>query len=133
MNDTESCETYLTRILTNPMTLKQLSRIELRNRLIRNMKNYQFVNDFVLSRQEWQPQDQSHDTSDLNPSFYVERRNASTESQRNCATSYNGRAKSILKSLICQLEDLPVILHYYLYDFPDVPHVPRDIDIFVND
>lgn len=38
---------------------------------------------------------------------------------------------SILSTLIAQLE-LPVSLKRYLYDFPDVPPVPQDLDVFVQ-
>lgn len=129
-SDTESCETYLTMVITNPLTLKQLSRIEIRNSLTKNMKSYQFIKDFVLSKEELQLSDGSIEMSDSNSSSHFEFGSTSAAAY---ATASIGCTKSILKSLIRQLTDLPTILQYYLYDFPDIPHVPRDVDIFIND
>lgn len=51
MTDSEidCCETYLWRISTNPLSLKQLCRINIRNRLIAKMKDFNYINEFILS------------------------------------------------------------------------------------
>lgn len=55
-----------------------------------------------------------------------------TESTNPTTTLDQNKNKgSILYTLIAQLE-LPVSLKRYLYDFPDVPPVPQDLDVFVQ-
>lgn len=51
MTDSEidCCETYLWRISTRPLSLKQLCRISIRNRLIAKMKDFNYINEFILS------------------------------------------------------------------------------------
>lgn len=124
----ESCETYLMRVLTNPLSLKQYARIVIRNRLIENMKHHHFVRDFVLSDTKYQ----------LNSTFELNGRTLSTNTDASVASVQNCRRRtlqtsSILECLIWQL-DVPRILHFYLYAFPDVPPMPEDIsNVFVND
>lgn len=97
MTDSEidCCETYLWRISINPMSLKQLCRINIRNQLIARMRDFYFVKHFILPTQMQSSQ-------------------------------------SILHNMVIQLDDLPRTLHSYLYEFPDVPCVSNDIDVFVN-
>lgn len=120
----ESCEMYLMRILTNPLSLKQQARIVIRNRLIENIKSYKFVRKFVLSQSKYQ----LNSALELNNSQSAITTNANN-SQRITTTN------SILECLIWQL-DLPRCLHFYLYEFPDVPPMPdtiQNITVFVND
>lgn len=100
MTDSEidCCETYLWRISTNPLSLKQICRINIRNRLIAKMKDFEFINEFILP----------------------------------AAPAIQTQPVSILHSLIVRLTDLPRMLHHYLYEFPDIPSVPNDIDVFIN-
>lgn len=100
LNSSKSCERYLMNVLTNPLTLKQLARIVIRDRIIVNMKHFQFVKDFAFASEFYR----------TNP---IEKSN-----QRNLfSLKYTN---SIFECLIWQLIDLPKILHYYLYAFPDV-------------
>lgn len=55
---------------------------------------------------------------------------AVTDSEK-LTTSSDQNKGSILSTLIAQLE-LPVSLKQYLYDFPDLPPVPQDLDVFVQ-
>lgn len=113
----ESCETYLMRILTNPLSLKQQARIVIRNQLIENLKSQKFIRNFVLSHPKYQ----------LNSAL----ESVANNSRRITTTTTN----SILECLIWQL-DLPRCLHFYLYAFPDVPLMPdttQNITVFVND
>lgn len=124
----ENCEMYLMRVLTNPLSLKQLSRIVIRNQMIENMKHQHFIRRHVLSN----PKYQLNSALELNsPYLSVVNTNATTT-----ATLKPNRriqqTRSILECLIWQL-DLPRILHFYLYAFPDVPPMPEDIAVFVND
>lgn len=121
-NSVESCETYLMRVLTNTLSLKQLARIVIRNRIIDNMNNQKFVSDLVLSDSKYQ----LNSALELNHLKLSKDTHASMPYQRTQETS------SILECLIWQL-DLPKILHFYLYAFPDVPSLPEDIAVFVND
>lgn len=125
-NSSESCETYLMRVLTNPLSLKQHARIVIRNRLIQNMKHQQFVRDFVLSDQKYQ----------LNSALEFNNPKLSININTTVTSIQNRHRKhetsSILECLIWQL-DVPRILHFYLYAFPDVPPMPEDITVFVND
>lgn len=119
----ESCETYLMRILTNPLSLKQLSRIVVRNRIIENTKNQSFVRQYVLSDSKYQ----------LNSAIACNKQISS--SVVNATATQNRKTpqtSSILECLIWQL-DIPKTLHIYLYRFPDVPPMPEDVAIFVND
>lgn len=116
----DSCEMYLMRMLTNPLSLKQLSRIAIRNRIIENMKCHQFVRKHVLSHPKYQL-NRVHEIVHTAPL-----------SQASDASPISNRTCSILQCLIWQLE-LPRILHSYLYEFPDVPPMPEDIAVFVND
>lgn len=116
-NTNESCEMYLMRILTNPLSLKQQARIVIRNQLIENIKSYEFVRKFILSHTKYQ----------LNSALESHSQNA------NRTTTH--QTNSILECLIWQLE-LPRSLHFYLYAFPDVPpmpHTTQNIAVFVND
>lgn len=115
----ESTETYLMHALTNPLSLKQHARIVIRNRIIENMKHNQFVENYVLSHSKYQ----------LNTALDV---NSLKLSVMNATHSRLQQTSSILECLIWQL-DLPRILHFYLYAFPDVPPMPEDIAVFVND
>lgn len=121
----ESCETYLMQVLTNPLSLKQQARIVIRNCLIENMKHQQFVREFVLSNPKYQ----------LNSALYNNSQNLSTKTTTTVLHRMpRQRTSSILECLIWQL-DIPRILHFYLYAFPDVPAMRCDDDIavFVND
>lgn len=124
----ENCEMYLMRVLTNPLSLKQLSRIVIRNRIIENMNNQHFVQRHVASNPKYQLNSALESNS---PYLSVVNANATTT-----ATLKPNRriqqTSSILECLIWQL-DLPRILHFYLYAFPDVPPMPEDIEVFVND
>lgn len=120
----ENCEMYLMRVLTNPISLKQHARIVIRNRIIANVKDYQFVRKYVLSN----PQYQLNSALETNsPHLSVTNTTATSISNRRIR-----QTSSILECLIWQL-DLPRILHFYLYAFPDVPPMPEDITVFVND
>lgn len=109
----KSCERYLINVLTNPMTLKQLARIVIRDRIINNMNNFQFIDGFVFGSEFYQaqPLDKSN--------------------QRNFFSSKH--TNSIFECLILQLRDLPRILHHYLYAFPDVDPIANDVTVFIND
>lgn len=48
-SEIDCCETYLWRISTNPLSLKQLCRINIRDRLIAKMKDFNYVKEFILS------------------------------------------------------------------------------------
>lgn len=122
-NTLESCEMYLTRVLTNPLSLKQLARIEIRNRIIGNIKNHHFVNKYVLSDQRYQLSAIELNCQKLSVSDVTA---ISTQNRRIQQTS------SILECLIWQL-DIPRILQLYLYAFPDIPCMPEDITVFVNE
>ncbi|XP_031623706.1 ankyrin-1-like [Contarinia nasturtii] len=127
----ESCETYLMRVLTTPLSLKQLARIVIRNRIIENMKHHQFIRNFVLSDRRYQLNNSAlesntqalsaTETTNMNTTI------TSTENRRTQQQTH-----SILECLIWQL-DLPRILHFYLYAFPDLPPLPEDFAVFVND
>lgn len=119
----DTSETYLMRILTNPLSLKQLTRIVIRNRIIENIKNQSFVRQHVLSDSKYQ----------LNSALVC--RSQISSSVVNATATQNRRipqTSSILECLIWQL-DIPRTLHTYLYGFPDVPPMPEDIAVFVND
>lgn len=118
----DNCETYLIRVLTTPLSLKQLSRIVIRNRIIENMKNRQFVTKYVLCDAKYQ----LNCAVECNSQISCVVKAISTPNRRIQLTS------SILECLIWQL-DIPTILHFYLYAFPDVPPMPDDIVVFVND
>lgn len=123
-NPLESCETYLMRVLTNPLSLKQLSRIVIRNRLIDNMKNSEFTRNYVLSNSKYQ----LNNALEFNgPTISTLNANATMTPTRRARHTH-----SILECLIWQL-DLPITLHFYLYAFPDVPPTPEDMTVFVND
>lgn len=100
MTDSEidCCETYFWRISTNALSLKQLCRIQIRNRLIAKMKDFKYINEFMLS----------------------------------APPPTDDQSQSILHDLVFQLADLPRILLHYVYEFPDIPNVPNDIDVFIN-
>lgn len=49
ISEIDCCETYLWRISTNPLSLKQLCRIKIRDRLIEKMKDFNFIKEFILS------------------------------------------------------------------------------------
>lgn len=122
----ESCETYLMRILTNPLSLKQQARIVIRNQLIENIKSQQFVRKFILSNPKYQ----------LNSALEPSCPNAITSKVANNSRRITAthQTNSILECLIWQL-DLPRCLHFYLYAFPDVPPMPdttQNITVFVN-
>lgn len=126
--DLECCETYLMRILSNPLSLKQQSRIVVRDRIIANMKHQQFVEKFVLSN----PKYQLHSALEFNSPALSAAINANA-----MVTSIPNRRRqrthSILECLYWQL-DIPRILHFYLYAFPDIPAMPDTITtVFVND
>lgn len=123
MRQLNSCDTYLTTVLTNPLSLLQLCRIEIRNKIIAKMKDYNFIRNLLLSL------DCSlHQVT--NPTFTSV---SQTTSLSTAVTTTNSMVyKSILQILIQQLTDLPTILHNYLYEFPDVPPVPQDIDVFIH-
>lgn len=99
----ETCETYLANILSNPLSMKQLSRIQIRNLIIDKMRNFEHIKQFLV-------------TNDDMPMTWL-------ISSTDC--------KSILATLINKLE-LPIALKRYLYEFPDVPDVPDDLDVFVQ-
>lgn len=121
----DSCEMYIMRVLTKPLSLKQHARIVIRNRIIENMKEYQFVRNYVLSNPQYQlPSALESNSRNLSVT------NATATSIPN--RRHNQTTSSILECLIWQL-DLPRILHFYLYAFPDVPPMPEDIAVFVND
>lgn len=128
----ESCEMYLMRVLTNPLSLKQLSRIAIRNRIIENMNDSEFVKRFVLTNSKYQLNSALEFNS---PYLSVVNANANANATTIATLAPNRRLQqtcSILECLIWQL-DLPRILHFYLYAFPDVPPMPENIAIFVND
>lgn len=45
----ECCKLYLARVAANPMSLKQLCRIEIRSRLMQKMKDFDYVKNIILS------------------------------------------------------------------------------------
>lgn len=129
-NQTNSCDKYLTMIVTNPLSLKQLARIQIRNKLIAKMKDFHFISNLLAI---------ISDTNDpMKALSYPSNQSYASTSQlmssstfgiaSNAATVY----KSILQILIEQLTDLPRVLQHYLYMFPDVPPVPQDIDVFIH-
>lgn len=125
----ESCEPYLMRVLTNPLSLKQMSRIVVRNRIIDNMKRSEFIRNYVLSNAMYQ----MDSTLDRTSSPTLSNANAlATSTSTPTPHRRTQQTHSILECLIWQL-DLPRILHFYLYAFPDVPRMPEDIAVFVND
>lgn len=119
----ESCETYLAMVLTNPLSLKQLSRIQIRNMLVERMKDFDFVKTFIMPKRT----NASNEADNLlsvaatTPTAIINTTNWITTEQCH---------GSILAILISQLE-LPISLKRYLYEFPDVPLVPLDLDVFV--
>lgn len=128
-NSNESCEMYLMRILTNPLSLKQQARIVIRNQLIENIKSNEFVRKFILTHPKYQLNSalESHSSQNAN-------KMNGNHSQR-ITTTTTHQTNSILECLIWQL-DLPRCLHFYLYAFPDVSPMPdttRNITVFVND
>lgn len=126
----DSCETYLKKVLTNPLTLKQLTRIVIRNRIIENMKNYEFVKKFVLYSDDYQRID-ANGIDHFNSLLWSNNNN--NQSFRVNLNRRFRRTTSMLECLIWQLKDLPWILHQYLYSFPDVPLVVYDVSVFIND
>lgn len=137
----ESCELYLMRILTNPLSLKQQARIVIRNRLIQNIKSFKFVQKFVLSHPKYQLNSNAlefnNTTTTTTTSPNCANTTIATNSQRiTTATKRNvtHQTNSVLECLIWQL-DLPRCLHFYLYAFPDVAPIPdtQTITVFVND
>lgn len=76
-------------VATNPLSLKQLCRIEIRKRLMLKMKDSDYVKTILLKSL----------TNQL-----------------------------VFQRLILELNDLPRILHEYLYYFPDIPSIPNDCD-----
>lgn len=121
---TDNCEIYLKHVLTNPLTLKQLTRIVIRNRIIENMKNFEFVRNFALSSKHFQRIvangiDYPDSLSEINKQTFQ--------------YNYCRRTSSILECIIWKLNDLPRILHQYLYSFPDVPVASYDLTVFIND
>lgn len=136
-NSEESCELYLMRILTNPLSLKQQARIVIRNRLIGNITSFKFVQNFVLSHPKYQLNSNALESSSATPSPNSATTTNATNSQRIITTRSNvtHQTNSILECLIWQLE-IPRCLHFYLYAFPDVPPIPetiQNITVFVND
>lgn len=125
-DSSESCESYLMRVLTNPLSLKQHARIVIRNRLIENIKHQQYVREFVLSNQKYQLNSALEFNS---PKLSININTTVTSIQNRHRIQ---ETSSILECLIWQL-DVPRILHFYLYAFPDVPPMPEDIAVFVND
>lgn len=112
-DSSKSCEEYLMNVLTNPLTLKQSARILIRNRIINNMKNFQFVRNFVFTSK-----------------FY----RFDTVEKTNVRNYYKQKySNSIFQTLIWELSDLPKILHHYLYAFPDLSPVTSDLRVFIND
>lgn len=119
----KSCELYLVDVLTNPLTLKQLARIVIRDRIINNMKNFQFVNNFVITSEFYQAQPSGADSA------------VAAISKSNSRNYFSLKhTSSIFECLIWQLTDLPKILHYYLYAFPDIEPVTNDLtNVFINE
>lgn len=109
----ESCESYLASVLTNPLSMKQLSRIQLRNMLIEKMKDFAAVKKFLIPKASMVSVVESGHHM---PLAWL------TSSQNN---------GSILATLIEQLE-LPISLKRFLYEFPDVPPVPLDLDVYIQ-
>lgn len=133
----ESCEMYLMRILTNPLSLKQQARIVIRNRLIENIKSFKFVQKFVLSHPQYQLNNNALESNNTNTSQNRAIATIANNSQRitTIQTNSTHQTNSILECLIWQL-DIPRCLHFYLYKFPDVPPIPetiQNITVFVND
>lgn len=125
----ESCETYLLRVLTTPLSLKQLARIVIRNRIIENMKHHQFIRNFVLSDTRYQFNNSALELKTLSETHTTNMTTITSTENRHTQQ----KTHSILECLIWQL-DLPRILHFYLYKFPDVPPCPQeDFAVFVND
>lgn len=108
----ECCESYLAMVLTNPLSLKQLARIEIRNMLIEKMKDFDFVK------------------AQLTPRTMLTTSAPNGPDSIRWATSPFSK-ESILATLITQLE-LPISLKRYLYEFPDVPPVPQDLDVYIQ-
>lgn len=100
-------------VLTNPLTLKQSTRILIRQRIIDNMKNFQFVKNLVFKSKFYR----------IDP---VEKTNVRNLYKRKYSNS-------IFECLILELSDLPKILHQYLYAFPDLSPVTSDLAVFIND
>lgn len=81
----QSCESYLAEVATNPLSLKQCCRIEIRKLLMQKMKDFGHMRRILA-------------------------RTASDQ--------------LVFKHLVLELNELPRVLHEYLYVFPDVPRVP---------
>lgn len=118
----ESCETYLATVLTNPLSLKQLSRIQIRNMLIEKMKDFDSVKILITPKRTTANAADKTLTASATAT-------ASIMNSTNWITTEQGHG-SILATLISHLE-LPISLKRYLYEFPDVPLVPLDLDVFV--
>lgn len=116
----ENCANYLTNVLLNPLSLKENSRIIIRNRLIGNMKHNQFIKDYVLSNPRYQLNSANEPNRPSSPVTTGPRNAVVTSNQ-----THRQQTSSILQCLIWQL-DLPTTLHFYLYAFPDVPPIPED-------
>lgn len=133
-NQRNSCDKYLAMIASNPLSLKQLARIQVRDRLIVKMKDFHFVSNLLAI---------ASDTIDptnafLYPPHQITNSMYASSTSQSIFSSTPGSApdttvyKSILRILIDQLDDIPKILQHYLYEFPDVPPVPQDIDVFLR-
>lgn len=136
-NPEESCELYIMRILTNPLSLKQHARIVIRNQLIENIKSFKFVQKFALSHPQYQFKSNALESNSTTASLHSASTTNAINSQRITATrsTVTHQTNSILECLIWQLE-LPRCLHFYLYAFPDVPPIAesiQNITVFVND
>lgn len=126
-NQMNSCDKYLTMISANPLTLKQLARIQIRNRLIAKMKDFHFISNLLAIISDENDPIKAFSSNSLYASS-----SQSMSSSIIGSTIQSTNYKSILQILIEQLTDLPRILQYYLYEFPDCPPVPQDVDVFIH-
>lgn len=108
---TNKYKVFLRNALATPMSLKQLSRIVIRKRITENMRRMDIIKQFVWSSKNYKKIELSNGER--------------TDSLQNSQLTSNRRVRqttSILECLIWEIEEIPVILHQYLYSFPDLLH-----------
>lgn len=107
---TNKYKLYLRNALAKPLSLKQMSRIVIRKRITENMKRMDIIKQFVWSSKHYKKIELSHGER--------------TDSLQNSQLTSNRirQTTSILECLIWEIEEIPVILHQYLYSFPDLLH-----------
>lgn len=105
---TDKYKLYLRTALATPLSLKQISRIVIRKRITENMRRMDIIKQFVWSSKHYKKIELSNE----------ERADSVQNSQ--LRSNRIRQTTSILECLIWEIEELPIILHHYLYSFPDL-------------